>query len=108
MSDSPTHICAFYPISSGRRLVDWLSSTSSTFSSFKEGGGGLVVEELAAQHQQHLQQQGGGGSGLNSPAPAVSSEVRSAAQRLCASLLDIGILHPLEDDTGKEQFKVSG
>ncbi|XP_072032557.1 LOW QUALITY PROTEIN: uncharacterized protein [Amphiura filiformis] len=87
---------------SGRRLVDWLSSTSSTLS-FKEEGAGLVVEELAAlHHQQH--QGGGGGSGLTSP--AVSSEVRSAALRLCSSLLDIGVLHPLEDETGKEKFKM--
>ena len=98
-----SHICALYSLLIGRRLFEWLSSTSSSSMT-----GALVEEELSEDQQQQLQQlqqEQQGGSGPLSPAPSL--EVRSAALRLCSSLLDIGVLCPLEDETGKEKFKVS-
>lgn len=81
-----SNLCAFYALSSGRRLVDWLCSTSS-----------LLSPKPDEQEEED--------SGLTSPQPL--GEVKVAALCLCSSLLDIGILIPLEDETGKERFKVS-
>ncbi|XP_030854686.1 uncharacterized protein LOC115929551 isoform X1 [Strongylocentrotus purpuratus] len=70
----------------GRRLLDWLCSSCSSFSSlpcsppYQEDGGLL--------------------------SPSSISEAQSAAYMLCTNLLDIGILQPLESASGTDVFKL--
>ncbi|XP_033639550.1 uncharacterized protein LOC117300002 isoform X2 [Asterias rubens] len=61
----------------GRRLVDWLCSTT--------------VEEKTEDQPSVM-----------SP----SSDVRSSTLLLCSSLLDIGVIQPLEAKTGTDKFKM--
>ena len=71
---------------SGRRLLDWLCSSSSPFS----------VPPVA--HQE----------GEGPMSPTWGPEAHSMALMLCSNLLEIGILQPLESDTGEDAFKVRG
>ncbi|XP_071490614.1 uncharacterized protein [Diadema antillarum] len=69
----------------GRRLVDWLCTASSSFSTVTPSG--FADEERMMS-------------------PAFNPEAQSAVLRLCSSLLDIGILQPLEENSGTDVFKV--